>query len=74
MLKLLGKVNKMKVEIQYLIEGDLGRKAWVTRTSEGLSFGTIYTQEKDATILNPDEINYLLENQGFKYLVNKIVF
>ena len=64
----------MKVEIQYLIEGELGCKAWVTRTSEGLSFGTIYTQEKDATILNPDEINYLLENQGFKYLVNKIVF
>ena len=64
----------MKVEIQYLIEGELGRKAWVTRTSEGLSFGTIYTQEKDATILNSDEINYLLENQGFKYLVNKIVF
>ena len=64
----------MKVEIQYLIEGELGRKAWVTRTSEGLAFGTIYSQEKDAALLISDEINYLLDNQGFKYLVNKIVF
>ena len=64
----------MKVEIQYLIEGELGRKAWVTRTSEGLAFGTIYSQEKDAALLISSEINYLLDNQGFKYLVNKIVF
>lgn len=64
----------MKIEIQYLIEGELGRKAWVTRTNEGLSFGTIYAQEKDATILTQDEVNYLLDNQGFKYLVNRIVF
>ena len=64
----------MKVEIQYLIEGELGRKAWVTCTDEGLAFGTIYAQEKDAALLISDEINYLLENQGFKYLVNKIVF
>ena len=64
----------MKVEIQYLIEGELGRKAWVTRTNKSLAFGTIYAQEKDAALLISDEINYLLENQGFKYLVNKIVF
>ena len=64
----------MKVEIQYLIEGELGRKAWITRTNKGLAFGTIYAQEKDAALLISDEINYLLDNQGFKYLVNKIVF
>ena len=55
----------MKVEIQYLIEGELGRKAWVTRTNEGLSFGTIYVQEKDATVLTLDEVNYLLANHVF---------
>ena len=64
----------MKVEIQFLIEGELGRKAWVTRTNNQLAFGTIYAQEKDATVLSQDEINYLLDNQGFKYLVNKIIF
>lgn len=64
----------MKVEIQYLIEGELGRKAWVTRTKEGLVFSTIYAQEKDATLLSQDEVNYLLDNQGFKYLVRRIVF
>ena len=63
----------MKVEIQYLIEGELGRKAWVTRTNEGLAFGTIYVQEKDATVLTLDEVNYLLDNQGFKYLVSRLV-
>lgn len=63
----------MRVLINYLIEGELGRSAWVTRTSEGLAFGTIYAQEKDAAILTLDELNYLLDNQGFKYLVSKIV-
>lgn len=64
----------MKVLIQYLIEGELGIEAWVTRKDDQLSFGTIYAQEKDATILTGDEVNYLLDNQGFKYLVNKIVW
>lgn len=64
----------MKIEIQYLVEGELGRKAWVTRTKEGLAFGTIYTHENDATVLSEDEVNYLLDNQGFKYLVRRIVF
>lgn len=66
-------VSKMKVLINYLIEGELGCSAWVTRKKEGLAFGTIYTQEKDASILTLDELNYLLDNQGFKYLVSKIV-
>lgn len=64
----------MKVEIQYLIEGELGRKAWVIDTKEGLAFGTIYCQEKDASELNEDQLNYLLDNQGFKYLVTKVKF
>lgn len=64
----------MKVLIQYLIEGELGRETWVTRKDNQLAFGTIYAQEKDATILTGDEVNYLLDNQGFKYLVNKIVW
>lgn len=64
----------MKVEIQYLIEGELGRKAWAVNTKEGLAFGNIYTQEKDASDLTGDQLNYLLENQGFKYLVTKVKF
>ena len=63
----------MKVLINYLIEGEIGRAAWVTRHTEGLAFGTIYVQEKDAADLNLDELNYLLDNQGFKYLVSKVI-
>lgn len=40
----------MKIEIQYLIEGVCGRKAWVINTKDGLAFGTIYTQEKTLQI------------------------
>ena len=64
----------MKIEIQYLIEGEIGRKAWVINTKKGLAFGTIYTQEKDASDLNEDQLNYLLDNQGFNYLVTKVKF
>ena len=63
----------MKVLINYLIEGELGRTTWVTRQPEGLAFGTIYVHEKDAADLTLDELNYLLDNQGFKYLVSKVV-
>lgn len=64
----------MKIEIQYLIEGELGRKAWVKDTDQGLVFGNIYTQEKDASNLSESQVNWLLSEQGFKYLVSKIVF
>lgn len=63
----------MKVEIQFLIEGELGRKTWVKDTKEGLVFGNIYTQEKDASNLSNEQLNYLLENQGFRYLVRKVI-
>ena len=63
----------MKVLINFLIEGEVGREAWVTKSDKGLAFGTIYAQEKDAANLTLAELNYLLDNQGFKYLVSKVI-
>ena len=64
---------KMKVLINFLIEGEIGREAWVTKSDKGLAFSTIYAQEKDAANITLDELNYLLDNQGFKYLVSKVI-
>jgi hypothetical protein len=56
----------MKVEIQYILKAEsstdkdwLGRKAWVVRTEEGLTFGNIYTTVDTASDLDDAELNYL---------------
>lgn len=62
----------MKVQAKFLVEGELGRKCWITRVDGKLAFGTIYAQEKDAADLTESEIDYLVLNAGTKYIINEI--
>lgn len=66
----------MKVQIQYLLQAEqpnekdwLGRKVWVVKTADGLAFGNIYTDEDKASDLTEDDLKYLKDNAGQKYII-----
>lgn len=71
----------MKVQIQYVLKAEhpddkdwLGRKAWVVRTSEGLAFGNIYTDESKASDLTTLELKYLQDNiSAGKYIITEVL-
>lgn len=48
----------MKIQVQLIVNGEAGRKAWIVRNPEGqLAVGTIYVDELTATNLTPEEVD-----------------
>lgn len=64
----------MKIQVQLIVNGEAGRKAWIVSNPEGqLAVGTVYVDELTATNLTPEEVDQVcLKAAEGAYLVLRI--